>query len=158
VTHIAFMAARRRLWIANAYLVPPPEVLGALLLLPEHGIDARLLLPGPYQDHRAVSFLQRRLYGRLGRAGMKVYEYQPSMMHAKTMLVDDRVVVVGSINLDFLSMDWLEEGCLVVDDRPFAAALERSWHDDMARSLQVVGDRAAGAASPASEPAAHAAR
>ena len=52
VTHIALMAARRRAWIANAYFVPPPEVLGALLLLPRHGVDARLLLPGPYQDHR----------------------------------------------------------------------------------------------------------
>jgi cardiolipin synthase len=142
VTHIAFMAARRRAWIANAYFVPPPEVLGALLLLPEHGVDVRLLLPGPHQDHRAVTFIQHRHYRRLGRSGVRVYEYQPSMMHSKTMLVDDRLVVVGSINLDFLSMEWLEEGCLVADDRTFAAELEQRWHDDVARSKQVVGARA----------------
>jgi cardiolipin synthase len=141
VTHIAIMAARRRAWIANAYFVPPPELLGALLLLPTYGIDLRLLLPGPHQDHRAVTFLQRRLYPRLERGGLRVYEYQPSMMHAKTMLVDDRLVVVGSINLDYLSMQWLEEGCLVADDRTFAAELERRWHEDMARSRQVVGPR-----------------
>jgi cardiolipin synthase len=145
VTHIALMAARRRAWIANAYFVPPPEVLGALLLLPRHGLDVRLLLPGPHQDHRTVTFLQRRLYRRLGRAGVSVYEYQPSMMHAKTMLVDDRLVVVGSINLDFLSMELLEEGCLVVDDRRFAAELERRWEDDMARSRHVVGAPTTGA-------------
>jgi cardiolipin synthase len=144
VTNIALMAARRRAWIANAYFVPPPELLGALLLLPRHGLDVRLLLPGPYQDHRAVTFFQRRLYRRLGRAGMSVYEYQPSMMHAKTMLVDDRLVVVGSINLDYLSMEWLEEGCLVVDDRRFAAELERRWLDDVARSRQVVWARPGG--------------
>jgi cardiolipin synthase len=160
VTHIALMAARRRAWIANAYFVPPPEVLGALLLLPRRGLDVRLLLPGPHQDHRAVTFFQRRLYRRLGRAGMSVYEYQPSMMHAKTMLVDDRLVVVGSINLDFLSMEWLEEGCLVVDDRRFAAELERRWLDDVARSTQVVGEqggagrRAAIRAAPAAADAA----
>ena len=86
-----------------------------------------------------MTFIQRRLYPRLGRAGVKVYEYQPSMMHAKTMLVDDRLVVVGSINMDFLSMEWLEEGCLVVDDAPFAADLERRWREDLDYSHQVVG-------------------
>jgi cardiolipin synthase len=91
-----------------------------------------------------VRFIQRRLYPRLGRAGMTVYEYQPSMMHSKTMLVDDRLVVVGSINMDFLSMDLLEEGCLVVDDRTFAAELERRWHGDVARSRQVVAHRVGG--------------
>jgi cardiolipin synthase A/B len=148
VTHIALMAARRRAWIANAYFVPPPEILGALLLLPRYGVDLRLLLPGPYQDHGVVTFLQRRLYPRLGRGGMKVYEYQPSMLHSKTMLVDDRLVVVGSINLDFLSMELLEEGCLVVDDRRFASELEQTWEVDLARSRQVVG---APEASPGTE-------
>ena len=104
-------------------------------------VAARLLLPGPHQDHPTVTFLQRRLYPRLERAGMSVYEYQPSMMHSKTMAVDDRLVVVGSINLDFLSMEWLEEGCLVVDDRPFAAELERRWGDDLSRSREVAGPR-----------------
>jgi cardiolipin synthase A/B len=141
VTHIALMAARRRAWIANAYFVPPPQVLGSLFLLPGRGVDVRLLLPGPHQDHSTVTFIQRRLYPRLERAGMSVYEYQPSMMHSKTMLVDDRLVVVGSINLDFLSMEWLEEGCLVVDDHPFAAELERRWGDDLSRSRQVAGLR-----------------
>lgn len=139
VTHIALMAARRRAWIANAYFVPPPELLGALLLLPARGVDLRLLLPGPHQDHPIVRFIQRRLYRRLGRGGLRVWEYQPSMMHAKTMLLDDRLVVVGSINMDFFSMEFLEEGCLVADDRRFAAELEERWREDLARSRQVVG-------------------
>lgn len=141
VTHIALMAARRRAWIANAYFVPPPEMLGSLLVTPSRGVDVRLLLPGPHQDHPAVTRIQRRFYRRLRRNGVRVYEYQPSMMHAKTMLVDDRLVIVGSINFDFLSMDWLEEGCLVVDDRPFAAELEGHWHGDLARSREMIGAR-----------------
>ena len=61
------------------------------------------------------------------------------MIHAKTMLVDDRLVMVGSMNLDFLSMQWLEEGCPVVDDRPFAREFERRRQEDMARSVQMTG-------------------
>ena len=61
------------------------------------------------------------------------------MIHAKTMLIDDRLVMVGSMNLDFLSMQWLEEGCLVVDDHAFAQEFEQRWEEDMARSLQVTG-------------------
>jgi cardiolipin synthase len=148
VTHIALMAARRRAWIANAYFVPPPELLGALTLLPARGVETRLLLPGPHQDHPIVTFLQRRHYRHMERRGLRVWEYQPSMMHAKTMLLDDRMVVVGSINLDFLSMEWLEEGCLVVDDRPFAAALEQRWLVDLSRSRQVTAPAARVDAEP----------
>jgi cardiolipin synthase len=137
VTHIALAAAQRRAWIANAYFVPPPEVVGTLCARQESGIDVRLLLSGPYQDHRSVTFAQRRLYPQLERSGVKVYEYLPSMMHAKTMLIDDRLSLVGSMNLDFLSMEWLEEGALVVDDRSFAEAFEERWQIDMARSRQV---------------------
>jgi cardiolipin synthase len=137
VTHIALAAAERRAWIANAYFVPPPEVVGTLSARQEAGIDVRLLLSGPYQDHPTVTFAQRRLYPQLERSGVKIYEYQPAMMHAKTMLIDDRLSLVGSMNLDFLSMEWLEEGALVVDDRSFAKAFEERWQLDMARSRQM---------------------
>ncbi|WP_052517609.1 phospholipase D-like domain-containing protein [Archangium violaceum] len=140
VTHIALAAARQRAWVANAYFVPPPQVLGALCARPARGVDLRLLLPGPYQDHPSVTFIQRRFYRHLERSGVKVYEYQPSMMHSKTMLVDDRLVVVGSINLDFLSMEYLDEGALVVDDRAFAADFEERWRVDMSRSRQVTSE------------------
>jgi cardiolipin synthase len=143
VTHIALAAATRRAWIANAYFCPPPEVLGALCARPATGVEVRLLLPGPCLDHPTVRFIQRQFYPELDRSGVQVHEYQPSMMHAKTMLIDDRLVMVGSMNLDFLSMEWLEEGCLVVDDRPFAAAFEQLWQEDIARSRPMTGRRQA---------------
>jgi cardiolipin synthase A/B len=141
VTHIALAAATRRAWIANAYFVPPPEVLGALCARPANGVEVRLLLPGPHLDHAVVRYIQRAFYPHLDRSGVKVHEYQPSMIHAKTMLIDDRLVMVGSMNLDFLSMGWLEEGCLVVDDRAFAQEFEQRWLEDIARSVQRTGRR-----------------
>jgi cardiolipin synthase len=137
VTHIALAAAERRAWIANAYFLPPPQVLGALCARRETGIDVRLLLSGPYQDHPSITFAQRRFYPKLDRSGVRVYEYLPSMMHAKTMLIDDRLSVVGSMNLDFLSMEWLEEGALIVDDPRFADSFAQRWKRDMALSRQV---------------------
>ena len=137
VTHIALAAAQRRAWVANAYFVPPPRVLGTLCERPSHGVEIRLLLPGPHIDHFGVRTLQRCFYPRLRRSGVRVFEYQPSMMHAKTMLVDDRLVVVGSINLDFYSLEFLEEGSLVVDDAAFAAQCEQRWRVDLARSQEM---------------------
>ena len=137
VTHIALAAAQRRAWVANAYFIPPPGVLGTLCARSARGVEVRLLLPGPHIDHFGVRPLQHLFYPRLQRSGVRVYEYQPSMMHAKTMLVDDRLVVVGSINLDFLSMEYLEEGSLVVDDASFAAQCEQRWRVDLARSREV---------------------
>lgn len=139
LTRIALAAARRRAWIANAYFVPPPEILGRLCATPRAGVETRLLLPGPHQDHPTVTFIQRRLYSRLGRSGVSVFEYLPSMMHAKTMLIDGRLAVVGSMNLDVLSMEFLEEGSLLVDDVAFAEAFERCWRDDLVHSRQVAG-------------------
>jgi cardiolipin synthase len=113
------------------------------------------LLPAPqHQDHPTVTFIQRRLYPKLEKSGVSAYEYLPSMMHAKTMLIDDRLSVVGSMNLDFLSMEWLEEGCLMVDDVPFAKAFEQRWLVDMARSRQVTARRPAGEAEQLREDAA----
>ncbi len=125
-THIALAAAKEQLWIANAYFVPPPELVGALCERRREGIDLRLLLPAR-TDHRWVGALQRSTYRRLLNCGVRIFEYQPTMIHAKTMLVDHRLVVVGSTNLDPLSQHVLEEGSLVVDDVNVARALEQRW-------------------------------
>jgi cardiolipin synthase len=84
---------------------------------------------------------QRSTYERLLRAGVRIWEYQPSMMHAKTMLVDDWLAVIGSTNLDPMSLNWLGEGSLVMEDRAVAAELERGWAADLARSREMtLGD------------------
>jgi cardiolipin synthase len=139
VTHIAMAAARKSLWIANAYFAPPLRIIDGLCHRSSDGVDVRLLLPGPYQDHPSLTWIQRCFYPRMSRCGVKVYEYQRSMMHAKTMLVDERLSVIGSINLDVLSQGFLEEGALVVDDEAFAAAMKRRYELDLERSLQVTG-------------------
>ena len=68
---------------------------------------------------------------------IRVYEYQPSMMHAKTMVVDDELSLVGSINFDLLSMDKLEEDALVVQDRAFNEEMARSFERDLTQATEI---------------------
>jgi cardiolipin synthase len=80
---------------------------------------------------------QRSTYERLLAEGARIYEYQPSMMHAKTLLVDDWLAVVGSTNLDVLSLNKLGEGSLVMNDPEFVRKLERCWAKDLRHSKEI---------------------
>lgn len=135
--HLLIRSARRRLHIANAYFVPDASLLQLLCEKAREGVDVRVLAPGSKNDIPIAGIGQRRLYKELLGAGIQVYEYQPAMMHAKTMVIDDRLVVIGSLNLNLLSLSRLEEAVFVIDDPELAAALGRSWQDDLGESKQV---------------------
>ena len=94
-----------RVWIMSAYFVPSRRFRKALRRAARRGVDVRLLLPGPRTDHPWVRYAARRFYAKLLRSGVRVFEYQPSMLHAKMILCDDWVSV-GSSNLDRWSFRW----------------------------------------------------
>jgi cardiolipin synthase len=137
MVRIVIAAARQRLWIANAYFTPPNAVLEQLLHKVHEGVDVRVLAPGPVHDVPLVRASQRATYEKLLRAGVRIWEYQPSMMHAKTLLVDDWLSVVGSTNLDSLSLNKLGEGSLVLADEEFARKQERCWERDLRYSREI---------------------
>ena len=97
--------ATRRVWIMSAYFVPSRRFRKALRRAARRGVDVRLLLPGPRTDHPWVRHAARRFYAKLLRSGVRIFEYQPSMLHAKMILCDDWVSV-GSSNLDRWSFRW----------------------------------------------------
>jgi cardiolipin synthase len=123
-------SAKRRIWISNAYFVPTEGIAELLGQKAERGVDVRLLAPGKKSDSKTALGAQHVEYGTLQKRGVRVWEYTPSMMHAKTMLVDDELVSVGSINLEPLSLTKLDEAALVVADRDFAAQLARTFEND----------------------------
>jgi cardiolipin synthase len=137
MTHVLVAAATRRLWIANSYFVPDEPLQELLVERARAGVDVRVLAPGPVHDVPPVRAGQRATYARLLEAGVRIFEYQPSMMHAKTMLVDDRWVAVGSTNMDALSFDRLEEGSVVAESRALARHLEERLRADFGRSDEV---------------------
>jgi cardiolipin synthase len=112
-------AAVTRVWIMSAYFVPSRRFRKALRRAARRGVDVRLLMPGARTDHPWVRHAARRFYGKMLRNAVKIYEYQPHMLHAKVILCDDWVSV-GSSNLDRWSLRWNLEANQEVADTRFA--------------------------------------
>jgi cardiolipin synthase len=104
------------------------------------GVDVRVLTPGGrHHDVGPVLAGQLAIYERLLEHGVRIFEYQVSMMHSKTLLVDDELSMVGSTNLDPLALS-AEEGSLVVDDARMAGRLAQAFEEDLKHSVEVRWD------------------
>jgi cardiolipin synthase A/B len=97
---VSFLSAQTRIWIGSPYFIPDPNTRRALIRAQERGVDVRILTMSNATDKPLVHFASRELYGDLLKAGIKVCEHQPSMMHAKFLLVDSNWVSTGSANFD----------------------------------------------------------
>jgi phosphatidylserine/phosphatidylglycerophosphate/cardiolipin synthase-like enzyme len=127
--------AKQRLWIATAYFVPSRKLRRVLADADRRGVDVRLLLPGAYTDHPGVRHAGRRFYEGLLQAGVRIFEYQPRFLHAKTVLCDDWVSI-GSSNLDRWNLRWNLEANQEVDDATFAQAVQSMFEEDFRQSVE----------------------
>jgi len=137
LVHLLVKAAQKRIYIANAYFIPDDALVNLLIEKVRAGVDVRVLAPGRKNDLQLARIGQRRLYGVLLDGGVRIYEYQPVMMHAKTMLIDERVAMIGSLNLNLISFTRLEEAALVFDDPNLVKELDESWNQDLTQSREI---------------------
>lgn len=114
--------AREEILIANAYFVPGHKMRVALVRAARRGVRVTLLLQGRY-EYFMQYYAARPVFGSLLRAGVEIFEYEPSFLHAKVAVVDGHWATVGSSNLDPLSLLLAREANVVVEDRPFAQRL-----------------------------------
>lgn len=128
--------ARRKLYISNAYFVPDDDMQRLLISAAKRGADVRVLTAGPLTDVRIVRHASHKLYARLLRGGVRIYEYQPAMLHAKTMSVDGLWSGVGTMNFDNRSMAFNDEATLAVRDSAKTAELDRQFQDDLRHSRE----------------------
>jgi cardiolipin synthase len=129
-------SARRKVFLTSPYFIPDQPTMRALVSAAMRGVDVRVLVPKK-SDTALVSAAAHSYFPTLVRAGVRVYEYLPSMLHAKTMMVDDRWAIVGSANLDIRSFRLnFEVGALVLHP-PFARELEDRFRSDLHRSAEV---------------------
>ena len=135
--HVMLCSAQERLRIATAYFAPDDEFLDTLCGAPGRGVEVDLLLPGPHADKRVSQLTSDGRYEQLVDCGVRVWTFQPSMMHMKVMTVDGQVAVVGSSNFNRRSLDHDEEVVLIALDRDLAAILDSHLDDDFARSVQI---------------------
>jgi cardiolipin synthase A/B len=129
--------ARRSLWLTDAYYAGVTPYVQALRAAARDGVDVRLLVPGG-TDIPLLRPLSRAGYRPLLEAGVRVFEWNGSMLHAKTAVADSRWARVGSTNLNIAS--WLGnwELDVAVEDQSFARAMEAMYLDDLARSTEIL--------------------
>ena len=128
------LLARERIRIATAYFVPDDEIIRGLADAARRGVDVDLLLAGPHTDKRFVQIASRETFAPLFDAGVRVWAFQPSMLHAKIMTVDGIVSNIGSANLDARSAHLNEEINVVAIDRDLTKTLDAQFENDIARS------------------------
>ena len=125
--------AERRVWIENSYCVPPRPLLRALCVAVERGVDVKLLQPA-HTDLPIVQTITRGEYARWIEDGLRVYEYQPRVLHAKFAVIDDDWSTVGSFNAISPGLWWANETNLVVRDAGVAATLAHVFELDLSQS------------------------
>ena len=134
VVRALLLLARRQVRVTTAYFVPDEETCELLCDTAGRGVDVQLLLPGPHADKRFVQLAGEAQYQALLDAGVKVWEFQPSMLHAKVMTVDGVVANIGSANFNARSLRKDEEVNLVVFDPEVVEVLDAHFEDDRERS------------------------
>lgn len=148
--------ARRRVWLTDAYYVGSTVYMQALITAARDGVDVRLLLPGT-SDVPVVSSLSRSGYRPLLEAGVRIYEWNGLMLHAKTAVVDGRWARVGSTNLNLASWFGNCELEAVIEDERFAREMEAMYLEDLSRATEIILNekskvRAPGRPSPRRHP------
>jgi cardiolipin synthase len=133
----AIESAREEILLANAYFLPGRRFRRALVDAAGRGVRVVLLLQGR-ADHPLQHYASQALYGTLLDAGVEIYEYHKSMLHAKVAVIDHRWVTVGSSNIDPFSLLLSREANVVIEDRRFAAALRLSLHLGMEEGAVMV--------------------
>jgi cardiolipin synthase A/B len=129
--------AQQRIRIATAYFVPNDEILDRLTQAAQRGVEVDLLLPGPHADKRFVQLAGEAAYATLLDAGVKLWTFQPSMLHTKIMTIDGILANIGSANLNARSTALDEEINVVAIDPTLVATLDDQFDEDLARSRRV---------------------
>lgn len=130
--------AQKSILITTPYFLPDEGAQGELIrAIKERDVKVKIIVPGDNIDHAVVRSSSRRMYGDLLRAGAEIHEYEPGMIHTKSLIVDGFWSVVGSTNLDNRSFGLNDEVNLAVRNRKLAARLNEDFERDLAESHQV---------------------
>jgi cardiolipin synthase A/B len=129
-------AAKKTVFISNSYFVPDASVRRALIRAAKRGVDVRVIVPA-HSDVEAVKYAGRAQYEKLLVAGVRIYEWQDGMFHAKTAVIDGEWCTTGTFNFDYLSLHYNLEVNASVLDTELSAEVERSFREDLNGSREV---------------------
>ncbi|MGH9442068.1 MAG: cardiolipin synthase [Thermoanaerobaculia bacterium] len=135
--YMSIQAARKSIHIQNAYFLPDKQTRDALIRAAQRGVDVEVMVPGTNIDLPMVRLASRLHYGPMLKAGIKFYEYQPTMMHTKAFVVDGIFSTLGSINFDTRSMGKNAEESLAFYDEGFARELQSMFDEDQKKCRRI---------------------
>ncbi|WP_328492233.1 phospholipase D-like domain-containing protein [Streptomyces sp. NBC_00414] len=130
-------SAEERFRLATAYFSPDAFFVDLLCAAARRGVEVEILLPGPHTDKRVCQLAGQHHYEELTACGVKIYQYQPTMMHAKVVTVDRVASLVGSTNFNRRSLDHDEEIMLAVLDEEFTSTLDSHFDEDVTVSTLI---------------------
>ncbi|MBR9991340.1 MAG: hypothetical protein KFH98_16370 [Gemmatimonadetes bacterium] len=134
---LSFLAARERLWITTPYFVPDKHTRLVVARRARAGVDVRILMPNEHTDAMPIRQASHSYYQELLNAGVRIYEYQPTMMHTKGVVIDGTWSVVGSANMDIRSKELNEENVLGIRDTDLAGQMERAFLHDIENAKEI---------------------
>jgi cardiolipin synthase len=135
--YLGIACAREKIYISNPYFVPDDGAMKVLTDAAARGVDVKVMVAGEHNDVKTSRYASIRLYGKLLKAGVKIYEYVPTMMHQKTMVVDGMWSTVGTTNFDNRSFALNDESNISIYDPRLALELEKVFADDLKVSRRV---------------------
>jgi cardiolipin synthase len=135
--HVVISSARERLRLTTAYFAPSQDFVDLLVDKVAEGVHVQVLLPGPGADKRVCQLTSEATYAELIDGGVEVWNFRPSMLHAKVMTVDESLAVLGSSNFNRRSMNHDEEIALAVFDDEVVSILDRHFEDDLKQSRPI---------------------
>jgi cardiolipin synthase len=135
--HVVVASARERLRLTTAYFAPSRDFTDQLIGKAREGVAVQVLLPGPGADKRVCQLTSEATYAELTEGGVEVWNFQPSMLHAKVMTVDGSLAVIGSSNFNRRSMNHDEEIALAIFDSDITAVLDGHFETDLERSRPI---------------------
>jgi cardiolipin synthase len=137
---LSIAGATTSLYITNPYFVPDRNFIGLLVDAARRGVDVRILTAGAQTDIRTVRMAGRASYARLLAAGVRIYEWQPSALHAKTFVADGIWATVGSINFDNRSLVLNDEATLMILDESIGSQMTSVFFDDIAHAEEITSN------------------
>lgn len=132
----AITMAQHQILITTPYFVPPRDILRAVMAAARRGVDVRLIVPEK-NNHRYAGLASRALYEELLEAGVQIYQRKPPFIHAKSMVIDDAVALVGTANLDVRSLELNYETTILFEEPQAVARMKQLAHEEMEQSSEI---------------------
>lgn len=132
----AIGAARKKILITSPYFIPGESLMDALIIAAKGGLQVRILVPGK-SDSKMVNAAARSYYTELLKHGVQIFLYEKGFVHAKTMVIDDDLSIIGSANMDYRSFDLNFEANALIYGKEMAGQLEKAFEDDLKQSSEI---------------------